>query len=206
MDHILFGKASWNLGQRVYTVLVSPADSTFDCSWLGLLSIHCRFRHVEANLLGPMPTRAYLVKGQLEDTTWGCRMTGLVWLGHTWNAVVFACRMIESLALHQIGHSLRLLFIIGICIYYAFYKLSSSHTKTGGCTQFPIEMLSCTQEHISGGRLRLLGHDEVTAGWGFSSFWWTDLKAPIGILSLCFASLLCMKWLEKQTTYSSFAS
>lgn len=155
MDHILSEKILWNLGQRVYTVLVSPADSTFDCSWLGLLSIHCRFRHVEANLLGPMPTRAYLVKGQLEDTTWGCRMTGLVWLGHTWNAVVFACRMIESLALHQIGHSLRLLFIIGIlscfffwqhlcsprkmqiCIYYAFYKLSSSHTKTGGLYTIP---------------------------------------------------------------------
>ena len=120
-------------------------------SWLGLLSIHCRFRHVEANLLGPMPTRAYLVKGQLEDTTWGCRMTGLVWLGHTWNAVQWPERMIESTcsapnwpqpqaAVYY--WNLELFFFwqhlcspsrkMQICIYYAFYKLSSSHTKTGG--------------------------------------------------------------------------
>lgn len=181
MDHILFGKVLWNLGQRVYTVLVSPADSTFDCSCLGLLSIHCRFRHVEANLLGPMPTRAYLVKGQLEDTTWGCRMTGLVWLGHTWNAVQWPERMIESLALHQIGHSLRLLFIIGIlsCFFFgsifahllercksAFTMHSTScllpTQKRGGKKHnSQLKCLSCTQEHISGGRLRLLGHDEV---------------------------------------------
>ena len=150
-------------------------------SWLGLLSIHCRFRHVEANLLGPMPTRAYLVKGQLEDTTWGCRMTGLVWLGHTWNAVQWPERMIESLALHQIGHSLRLLFIIGIlsCFFFgsifahllercksAFTMHSTScllpTQKRGGKKHnSQLKCLSCTQEHISGGRLRLLGHDEV---------------------------------------------